>query len=170
TIVGLTIIGFSGAAGGSSGILIDNAADNVIGGGTPAERNVISGNSGDGIVIRGQNATGNTIAGNYIGTDGLGTAADANQRSGILLANGANNNIIGGASAAARNVISGNRQDGIQINNSDDNIIRNNYIGLNASGNAAIPNQRNGIRVTNGSTGNQIGAAGRNFISGNDSH
>ncbi len=164
TILGLSINGFNG------GILIDDAADNIIGGGSPTERNVIGGNDGNGIVIRGSDAIGNVVAGNYIGTEALGSAADANQQSGILLTNGANGNTIGGASAAARNVISGNRRDGIEINNSDNNIIRNNYIGLNASGNIGLANRRNGIRIANGSTGNQIGSGGRNFISGNGNH
>ena len=102
---------------------------------------------------------------------------------GIVMADGANNNTIGGATANAGNVISGNTFDGIYIQvgvQSDAtapflNKIQGNFIGTNAAGNAAIPNQRNGITLEGAMTtlvggfGSEIPFA-RNIISGNGSN
>ncbi|MEX1248701.1 MAG: LamG-like jellyroll fold domain-containing protein [Anaerolineales bacterium] len=97
TIQGLTIINFG------TGIEIDafsgEAKSNIIGydpnnpDPVPAQRNVIGGNC-RGIYITGQNAFGNTVAGNYVGTDASGSVASPNQ-SGIILTNGAHDNLIG---------------------------------------------------------------------------
>src|SRR5262249_18464099 len=80
------------------GIRIDyGASNNVVGGPTAAQRNVISGNSGNGIEIFafGTNVSGNVIAGNYIGTDVTGTAALPNAGDGVLITNGASRNTVG---------------------------------------------------------------------------
>ena len=55
------------------GILIDGP-NNLIGGTSPADRNVIQGNTGDGVIVYGSQGTGNTIATNFIldnGGDGV---------------------------------------------------------------------------------------------------
>ena len=52
-------------SGNSVGIIISNSSNNLIGGTTPATRNVISGSSFDGISMTGSN---NQIMGNFIGT------------------------------------------------------------------------------------------------------
>ncbi len=156
------------------GIRIESAG-NTIGGTTVADRNVISGNASAGIVINGAGATGNQVLGNYIGLDAGGALDRGNTGDGegieIELADG---NTIGGTSADARNVISGNASDGIEIDGSDLNIIQGNYIGTDYTGSIAIPNDRDGIDINangaNGSTGNIIGgtAVGAgNLISGN---
>ena len=42
---------------------------------------------------------------------------------------------MGGTSAAARNIISGNHGDGVLLtNNADSNFVQGNYIGTNAAG------------------------------------
>jgi hypothetical protein len=64
--------------------------------------------------IRLRNGAGNLIEGNYIGTDVTGTIAQANGVDGIDVQDAANNT-IGGVTAAARNVISGNADDGVMI-------------------------------------------------------
>ena len=80
---------------------------------------------------------------------------------------------IGGTTAGARNVISGNSAYGLNINDADNNTVQGNYIGLNAAGNAAVANGSSGIGFFNGTAGaqnNTIGgsAAGAgNVISGN---
>ena len=53
-------------------------------------------------------------------------------------------NTIGGTSAAARNVISGNTANGIRLTNSDNNFIQGNYIGTNAAGTAGLASARPG--------------------------
>ena len=121
-------------------------------------------------------AGNNLIVGNYIGTDVTGTLARPNgvmdlfPVGGISIKTG--NNTIGGAAAADRNVISGNTQFGIAVRSGgSNNIIRGNYIGTNALGNAMVPNQDPGIYLDTGSNGNTIGGSGAgegNVISGNN--
>src|SRR6185436_13920441 len=119
----------------------------------------------------------NIIQGNYIGTDSTGMLARGNTNQGIVIVNSPFN-LIGGTTPAARNVISGNRS-GIQIlgAGAHDNTVQGNYIGLNAAGMAAIPNQFSGITLSalfgtfDYASDNTIGgsvAGARNVISGNN--
>ena len=115
--------------------------------------------------------SGNTIVGNYIGTDVTGTIAAPNGQGtgfdGILIGYSAasSNNVIGGAAPADRNVISGNSGGGIwMVASNGGNVIRGNYIGVNASGNAALGNGQHGIILQG--PGNSIL---NNVISGNGS-
>src|SRR5205085_8009249 len=84
------------------------AAQSIIGGNDPAARNVISGNN-TGIEIQYPAAV---IVGNYVGTDTSGTRAVGN---GTGIAVAAGDVVIGGTSAGAGNLISGNQSDGIQL-------------------------------------------------------
>ena len=135
------------------------------------ERNVISGNTVINVSIFTGGATATTgvrVSGNYIGTTATGTAAAANNAiTGIFLQSNqlalpANNNIIGtngdGMNDAIEgNVISGHIQNGIlmqvrgpdlaTIGNVRNNRIAGNFIGTNATGDAAIPNGFNGILI-----------------------
>jgi photosystem II stability/assembly factor-like uncharacterized protein len=111
----------------------------------------------------------NVVQGNYLGVDATGTAARANNR-GILMSN-SSNNLIGGTTAAARNIISGNNV-GIDISGNN-NVVQGNFIGTNPTGTAAIPNTNDGVVVVGSQfTNNLIGgtaAGARNLISGNSS-
>ena len=60
----------------------------------------------------------NTLKGNYIGTDVSGDMALPNSV-GIVIGDGAQQNVIGGATAAERNTISGNASHGIQVTDSN---------------------------------------------------
>ncbi|HYR88102.1 MAG TPA: hypothetical protein VE422_28750 [Terriglobia bacterium] len=77
------------ALGNGSGIetagIVTITDFNIIGGSTPAERNVISGNRGQGLLLAGR---GNYVRGNFIGTDVTGTLALGNQFDGINIAGG----------------------------------------------------------------------------------
>src|SRR5262249_37616729 len=88
-----------------------------------------------------------------------GTAAVANGRDGILLGVGATNNTVGGTTAAARNLISGNAVNGVEINASTatNNVVEGNYIGTNAAGAAALGNAGAGVLIQGGATGNTVG-------------
>lgn len=127
---------------------------------------------GGGISVR---ASNNTIAGNFIGVNASGTAAVGNGGFGVALS-GSGNNTIGGTAPGARNVISSNSRGAIVLlgnlsNLTTGNLIQGNFIGTNASGLAAIPND-GGITVRF-SSGNTIGGTApgaRNLISGNFSH
>lgn len=100
-----------------------------------------------GIVITGESAVFNTIQGCTIGEVGNG-----NSRNGILIANGANRNTIGGDSVAERNVIGANGFSGIEINNgSNENEIIGNYIGLDVSGTSDAGNTQLGIVISQAS-------------------
>src|SRR5262249_12871793 len=87
---------------GDGGSLGSEAHDNRIGtdgdGVADAlERNVISGNRVHGIRI--DNADLNVVAGNSVGSNSSGTAALGNGAAGILIHNGAQGNLIGGAAS-----------------------------------------------------------------------
>ena len=122
-----------------------------------------------GIYINGAGATGNTISGNYIGTNATGTSANGNYY-GIFLGTSAHSNIIGGTTAAERNVIAGSTEYGILISGTNSHTIKGNYIGLNATGTAGIGNGKAGIEISGGasSTIGGTNAADRNVISGNN--
>ena len=96
-----------------AGVLVDNGStSNTIGGPVAGGRNFIAANA-DGVVVTGSATAGTVIAGNLIGTDVEGTAAVGNG-AGISL-EGGTGTMIGGATTLARNVISGNTGDGIDI-------------------------------------------------------
>ncbi|HVU86203.1 MAG TPA: right-handed parallel beta-helix repeat-containing protein [Pirellulales bacterium] len=120
----------------------------------------IVGASGAGVTLDGG---GNiAIANNYIGIGIGGATAPANTGDGLELDNSDGNTIAG-------NVISGNAGNGINLSGSDDNLVTGNLLGVDATGNAAVPNGQNGILITSASTGNRIGAIGTpNVISGNN--
>ncbi|HEV8062133.1 MAG TPA: Ig-like domain repeat protein, partial [Gemmataceae bacterium] len=87
-------------------------------------------------------------------------------------ANSALSNTIGGTTAAARNVISGNTGDGVDItgNVTTGNFVEGNYIGTDGTGTNALGNMGNGVNIQVGASNNTIGggAVGAgNVISGN---
>lgn len=119
--------------------------------------------------IRLNGSTNNVIQGNYIGVDSTGTQSRGNH-TGIFIFN-SSSNLIGGTNAAARNVISGNGDDGVDVDGSG-NQIQGNFIGTNATGSAALANGSSGIKIgrfapaTNNTVGGTAPGAG-NLISGN---
>ncbi len=141
-------------------------AGNTIGGLLAEDRNVIGGNA-NGVIVSGAAASNNTIAGNYIGTDATGNAAAANTFDGVRIEAGATANTVGGATSAHRNVISGNGSEGVEVNGeaSDNNIIRGNWIGVNAAGTAALGTGADGIFITGGADGTYVG--GTTALEGN---
>jgi titin len=91
----------------------------VIGGSTPGAGNLISGNGGRGIEIFGT-CSSLKIQGNLIGTDVTGTSALGNNNSGIYVeASTPASVIIGGTTAATRNVVSANKSDEIDLQSGD---------------------------------------------------
>ncbi|GAA4443745.1 VCBS domain-containing protein [Novipirellula rosea] len=166
--IGTNAAGDAAVANTATGVSIAaSATNNTIGGSVTGTGNVISGNSTYGVYV---NASNNTVAGNTIGLNAAGTAAIANNY-GIHLLNAANN-VIGGTTTEARNVISGNTVDGVYISGatSTGNSIQGNFIGTNAAGTSAISNGRFGISLINNASANTIGGAvsgAGNVISGN---
>lgn len=165
--IGLVVSGGAALSNVADGITFQGAAANFIGGTNSGEGNVISGNGKAGISLN--SCSNNVIAANFIGTDASGRISLGNTYAGVTLA-AARSNVIGGASRAARNCISGNLQDGIFLTtNSFGNLVSGNSIGVSAAGTNALPNLYNGISV-NAASSNTIGGANvgqRNIISGN---
>jgi CSLREA domain-containing protein len=161
--------GIAALGNGTNGVVISDAPSNTIGGTAPGAGNVISGNGADGLFIAGSGAMGNKVLGNYIGTDKNGTADRGNAYGGVMIE--APNNTIGGTVAGARNVISGNDEDGIRIYGSDatGNVVQGNYIGTDVNGTGDLGNTLDGVHIE-GAPSNTIGgttAGERNVISGN---
>jgi hypothetical protein len=149
-----------------SGIFFQNSPDNVIGGTTPAARNVISGTKQIALQLIGIGSARNLIQGNFIGTDITGTVAVPNGFRGISVLGGIGN-IIGGTTPGAGNVISNNAPFGIVIDG-DGNIVQGNFIGTDVTGKVAMPNFLSGISlgaVINTTIGGTSPNA-RNVISG----
>lgn len=136
---------------------------NLIGGNTPGERNIISGNRVYGAIYYGQ-VSQNNIAGNYIGTDVTGTYAIPNA-TGICVDDASNNNRM------ENNLLSGNISYGLFIvtTGSNYNIFRGNLVGTNSTGTDTIPNDV-GLLIAGGAKYNIIGgynSSDRNIFSGN---
>ena len=166
--IGVDITGTNALANTFNGVSISSANSNTIGGVISGARNIISGNASYGIQIS-SGARSNSIQGNYIGTDVSGQLARANQFSGIRIESA--NNTVGGTASGARNLISGNGQDGVFLVGAPatGNLIQGNYLGTTVSGAAALKNVRAGIGIS-GAPGNTIGgsvAGAGNLLSAN---
>jgi hypothetical protein len=166
--IGTDASGTTAVANGMGLIVEWGAADVLIGGASPVERNIISGNEDYGIFIRGETVTGVVIRGNYIGTNASGTAAIRN-RKGVHIDVGAHNNVVGGDAAGHRNIISGNVW-GVEIlgANTTSNLVIGNYIGTDASGMVALGNSQGGVTVQAYAHDNSIGPG--NLIAYNGSY
>ncbi|MEZ5652839.1 MAG: DUF4347 domain-containing protein [Burkholderiaceae bacterium] len=169
--IGLAADGTTPIANGSNGILVLDAAGNTIGGLGAPSRNIISGNASAGIRIDGVGSTGNMVLGNYIGTTVTGLAAAGNSQEGVKITGGASANQVGDDQAGAGNIISGNLNDGFSISGASNNIVQNNWIGVDATGNAALANGDDGLQIgSSGTSGNIVGGStpmAGNVISGN---
>jgi hypothetical protein len=160
--IGTDITG-SMAAGNNTGIVVQTA-NNIIGGTTAAERNVISGNA-SGVTLSFSGATGNFVQGNFIGTDVSGAIDLGNLLNGVDVYD-ASTNTIGGTTAGARNIISGNGSHGIVIAGSKatGNLALGNFIGTDVSGTAPLGNSSDGVilffHANNNAIGGDISGAG----------
>jgi parallel beta-helix repeat protein len=143
---------------GFTGVMISGGAhDNTVNGG-----NVISGNL-NGIFL--SRAVATTIAGNIIGLANDRRTPLGNRDGGMLLVAGARDNLIGGTSTAARNIISSNGENGSQYGQgiyiSDaatmNNVVQGNYIGVDSSGILPAGNYRQGVLIAAGAHDNSIG-------------
>ena len=166
--VGTSLDGTIKRANTAAGVAILQGQGNRIGGTEAADRNLISGNQ-TGLYIAGNSARGNVVQGNLIGTDAAGTASLGNANNGILLAGPAN--LIGGTNVAARNIISGNGQSGLYINDgfASNNWVCGNFIGTKINGTNALANMVDGVtifRAVRNLIGGSVPGAG-NVISGN---
>lgn len=132
-----------------TGIYLDNGAHhNLIGGITPAERNIISGNRWAGIYFFMSDS--NRVMGNYIGTGLNGLLPLGNRECGIDIWN-SRANLIGGTGPGEANLISGNSRYGIVIyyEKCSGNRITGNLIGCDVNGSRGAGEQAYGISLEN---------------------
>ncbi len=147
-----------------NGIMIDSSLNNIIGGTSIADRNIISGNGQSGIVISGRTSSQNQIMGNYIGTDANGVSKLSNLY-GVSIIKAFENTIGPG------NLISGNTDIGILLTGKYTRLNRivGNLIGTDVSGTQLLDNHK-GIVIKSLANSNFVGgntAEHRNIISGN---
>lgn len=159
--IGLEPDGRSAAGQRFAGIRILRASATLVGGSTPAARNVISSNGTfgtnsvtDGVFVSNATTSNTTINGNYIGTDASGVLDRGNARGGVRLGGSTSGVIVGGVPG---NVIAFNRE-GIAIDAS--------VVGATITGNDIAQNDNLGIDLCapsvacpDGITGNDLNDA-----------
>jgi N-acetylneuraminic acid mutarotase len=160
---------------GPGAVMVLDSPENTIGGKYPRSRNVISGNgeASDGIHILGPTSIKNTVIGNFLGTDATGKGDLGNGQTGVRL-NECGENTVGGASQEYRNIISGNTNGVVLVGLPGNaaarlNRIIGNFVGVDVTGETAIPNDHHGFFISEAHQ-NTIGgptAGERNIISGN---
>ena len=160
--IGTDATGTSASANGT-GIFVDEVGINSIGGLTAGAGDVISGNAREGVLIH--DASDNVVAGDLVG---LGSDGDSlpNRGAGVFILDDvggpAAHNTIGGTTAGAADVISGNSGDGVLIvgAGATGNIVEGDLIGTDPTGAFPRPNtQGDGVEVAAGAGDNTIGGA-----------
>ena len=150
------------------GVVVASSAGNSVGGAVVGAGNVISGN-GDGVHIEGAASTDNTVQGNFIGTDATGTMPLRNSDTGVAIVD-ANDNLIGGTTAAVRNVISVSPTGVLISGGAAGNAVQGNYIGTDVTGFVDIgSDDLEGVKIDD-SPDNLIGGSvpgAGNLLSGN---
>jgi titin len=157
--IGTNATGSGSIANGYAGVgLTAIAQTHTIGGTVAGQRNVISGNSRYGVVIALPGTDSNKVLGNAIGISADGAAALSNGFAGVGITGGAQSNVIGGTTAEASNVISGNAAHGIVLTKpaTKRNLLQGNLIGMDATGSKKMANGAAGIFIE-GSSFNLIG-------------
>ncbi len=175
----------------------EGAHHNLIGGRNAGERNILAGFWYEAVEFA-AGAHHNRVIGNYIGVDKTGTGVIGvgwneyygtpyvegvridSLYSAIYIRYDSYANEIGGVWPGEGNVICAAARSGVDIrnNNTDDNIIRGNYIGVGADGETVVPNNEYGIAMwlgdeNGGPAGTIIGGTrpgAGNVISGNVSN
>jgi titin len=160
--IGTNLAGSAALPNALDGVAVTAAAvGNVVGTTQLGGGNLISGNTEWGVYISDTGTNANVVQQNDIGTDVGGTFAVPNGFNGLDVFNGAQSNTVGGTTAAARNVISGNAHEGVLVGgaNTSSNIVEGNFIGTNALGNNFLANsaQLDGVYVGLGAGANTIG-------------
>lgn len=112
----------------SYGIFLFRSHHNIIGGATPGEGNVISGNNMGGVFLYNTGCDSNIVSGNYIGTDFTGLTGIPNSTYGIYIHYGAEKNLIGPGNIISNNDIFGVlcREENTLMNTITQNIISHN--------------------------------------------
>lgn len=166
-LIGTDLTGVGVMGNDGSGVVIEGGPDDtLVGGDTPQARNVIAGNGGTGVWVHGISTDDTVVQGNYIGTDLWGTHALSNH-AGVRISGGSKRSLVGGETVNLRNVISGNRTEGVLIGlpGTRDNEIKGNYIGTDLSGAVALPNGGSGVEIIDNAQDNVIGGVSVSALS-----
>ena len=145
------------------GVLIQDAADNTVGGSSALQRNVISSNGGVGVAITGSPATGNAVMNNYIGLTAGGATVKGNTGYGVAIDSAGN--VVGPGNVISANLggvlISGPAATGNQVTG--------NLIGTDATGESDLGNAQEGVLIESASDNFIVGnGSGSQVISGNN--
>jgi CSLREA domain-containing protein len=157
--IGTNAAGTADLGNSINGVVVTAGSANAVGSGIYGDT-LVSGNGGDGVKLT-TLATGSVVQNCYIGTNVSGTAAIGNDLQGVeITGNVTASNVVGPS-----NVISGNVGSGVLIiSGATGNTVFNNFVGLDATGEAALGNLLNGI-IVSGADGNVVGPG--NVVSGN---
>ena len=167
--IGTDYTGISAIPNALDGVVINNQAfANTIGTTDSGGGNIISGNAQWGVYISDAGTNFNVVQNDFIGTNVTGTYPVPNTNNGVDIVYGATNNTIGGTTAAARNLISGNLHEGVLIGfaGTANNVVEGNFIGTDVTGKnfLASSQQIDGVYVGLGAGSNTIG--GQNPLAG----
>ena len=142
-----------------------SAKFNVIGGNSPADRNVISGN-GKGVTFFPATASNNSVVNNFFGTDARGRLPRGNSVAGVFIQSATDIQVL-------RNVLcasTGAGGSGVSIIGGGSHVIQNNLVGLGAASWTGLGNAGDGISVNGGSNLLIGGTNAGNFIGFNRGH
>ncbi|HNG92522.1 MAG TPA: FG-GAP-like repeat-containing protein, partial [Acidobacteriota bacterium] len=167
--VGLNAAGTAAIdAGFTTGMfLLGATTTNGFVGGTAAGAGNVVGARGIGVYVA-DFSSNMTVQQNLVGLNAAGTASLAATAIGMQVEDTASA-LIGGTTAAARNVVGGTSSIGITVvDTSTSAQVQGNYVGTNSAGTTAIANSV-GVSITRSTTGHTIGgtaAGAQNVISG----
>jgi parallel beta-helix repeat protein len=182
--IGVTADGSAALGNGQEGVYIgDNSNSTTVGPGNVISANGTLSTTAAGVVVSGKlfsntaYINGNRVIGNKVGTNAAGTAALPNRAGGVYIGKSVNTAVGGptgnaGTPGGDGNLVSGNTTSGLIIQ--DDSatgsgitslVVQNNWIGVNATGNAALQNTDAGVLIWKQASGVTIGP--NNVISGN---
>lgn len=170
-LIGTDTSGLAAIPNANFGVAIFNSIDNLV------SSNVVAASTLHGVFVSGADASGNYIVSNRIGTDATGTRPLGNTAFGIMVANGAHNNLIGTDGdgiddESEGNLISGNGSGGVWFTHADTrhNVLAGNRIGTDLAGTGPLGNGDTGVEISDGAHHQTIGGAGDfegNLISAN---
>ncbi len=175
---GSLIPGFSYVPQSSCIVLQSGASHNQIGAPLPANRNVVSGCGHIGVAFYIWGTKYNNVQNNIVGLDPTGTQARGSISHGVDINTGTQWTYVGGTNAGEANVLSGNRQHGVEISHNPltlHNFVLDNLIGTDLTGNDApdyAANGQDGVHLEGYPDCNAVGGvcpedAGMSTVTGN---
>ncbi len=165
--IGTDVTGAVALGNAEDGVFVQASSGNTIGGTGAGEADIISANGtkfGYGIQI--SSSSENLVEGSIIGTDATGTKALGNGQGGVEIDNsngtGAIDNTIGGATAAAGNLITDNEAAGVIVTDNsgigNDSVVGNQITANRIFGNTGQAIDLDDDGVTENSTTPRVGA------------